>query len=557
MLYNTNGNRNKLYALAYHPIYNQKTVCSDVGEVFIRKKIAEDGDCGFTAFGITRQHAIDLLLENIINNKQVVRLLQQPLMEVMFQEKFSEYIAQHKMFLHYTKIFTQLIEAETSCDFINSNKLRAKLKQYISDANFLSCYINYDVRDRQVDGGWAHPAVLQALAEIRGLRLNIFTVNEQCLIPHEFYPIYNEHAEQEINLLFINGNHFESLERLNNKKKLNEIEEISNFNASEKRPELLFAFESSASITSSCVTLTSKLKAELFFHRFTKGEIIYVYGTSTAGKSTFTQELSNILSDAFLVSTRYLKTLYMEKIVREICPQEYDYVSKFLSIDEIFFFLDDPKLFSSPIDVNILTELEKIKTKTGLINARYNPTEQLHYVYNHVFMLSNHNKTVIFDNLDVLNFLYYISLHNIHSPIHMLLLYCPPSKLLDRVEKRNSRAMIMDKADMRSIMRPLQTFINIYKHSEDGAFIKRIRNDNLIEIYHIAHVKSRETNDKNILSKLQWEEVLDTLISNFGDRSIVNLQSKYPYDLLLDTGKYSPQTLVKFVYEKSIRPRFL
>lgn len=204
-------------------IDKQRTVRSDIGAVFIRKKVADDGDCGFTAFGITRQHAIDLLLANIVNNQQVVRLLQQPLREVMFQEKFSDYIAQHNMFPNYTIIFAQLIAAEISGDPISSNQLRAKLNQYINDTNFLSCYINYDVRDKKVDAGWAHPAVLQALAEIRGLRLNIFTINEQFLMPHELYPRYNEHAEQEINLLFVHGNHFERLELLDDNKHTNEI----------------------------------------------------------------------------------------------------------------------------------------------------------------------------------------------------------------------------------------------------------------------------------------------------------------------------------------------
>ena len=61
-------------------------------------------------------------------------------------------------------------------------------------------------------------------------------------MPHELYPRYNEHAEQEINLLFVHGNHFERLELLDDNKQTNAILEdrCNNYNRISKNA-LLFS----------------------------------------------------------------------------------------------------------------------------------------------------------------------------------------------------------------------------------------------------------------------------------------------------------------------------
>ncbi len=194
----------------------KKNKCTFQEKIFERNLVADDGDCGFTAFGITREYAIKLLLDNIISNPKVSDLLKQPLREVMFQSKFSNYLVQQQGdFLNYVMIFNAYTEAQINNDIAAQSVLHKQLEHYLNDANFLQSYIHYDVRDRNVDAGWAHPAVLQALAEIQNLRLNIFTEGAtDSLIPHEFYPTYppNEDVREEVNLLFINGNHFERLE---------------------------------------------------------------------------------------------------------------------------------------------------------------------------------------------------------------------------------------------------------------------------------------------------------------------------------------------------------
>jgi len=296
--------------------------------------------------------------------------------------------------------------------------------------------------------------------------------------------------------------------------------------------------------------LTNQLRKEHIFHRFTKGQVIYAYGSSTSGKSTFTDLFSKLLPRHYtLVSTRKLKTEYLENIIRETCPDEYEHVRS-IDIDIILQFLIEDELLPTECTPIILEKLQKIKAKAHLIERRFNPTEQLYYVYNYAVTLSEHGQNVIIDNVDVLGFLNYMSLHNIHCPLHMLLLYCPPHLLLERVKSRNERARIEDKGNLRSLMRPLQTFIDIYKSSTDENCIDEIQQNAFLKVVSAAYSKSRETNDQNPLSQLPFQKLLERLSLNFGSSPTIKLQSKYPYDMLLDASRHTPEELFLKVYEK-------
>lgn len=276
------------------------------------------------------------------------------------------------------------------------------------------------------------------------------------------------------------------------------------------------------------------------------GEIIYVYGTSTSGKTTFTRNLAELLPEYTLVSTRDLKAKYSANIINGVCPEEYTYVSKFVSIDMVLIYLFGDILSIQTIQKNLLinhnyeeivNNLDKIKSKINLLKSRYNPIEQSHYVFNHVFMLSQQNINVILDNLDALEFFRYMSLYNIHCPLHSVLMYCPPNILLERVIKRNNIAIVKDLVNKRSLMRPLETFINIYKSTENELFIDEIQRDFLIETFRTAYSASQGESDNHPMSKLTWQQIIDSLDSNFGINTSIKIESKYPYCMLLDTSK--------------------
>lgn len=160
------------------------------------------------------------------------------------------------------------------------------------------------------------------------------------------------------------------------------------------------------------------LRADLRLHRFTHGDVIYVYGTSTSGKTTFARKLADLLPEHTLVSMGDLKTKYMAKIINEVCPEEYTFVSKFISIHTVLIYL-----FEGILSIQ----------DNSLVNRKYGE---------------------IIDNLD--------------------------------------------------------------------------------------KIKAK---DDHPMSKSTWEKIIDILDSNFGTKSTMKIESKYPYCKLLDTSKNTPNGL--------------
>lgn len=210
---------NSLLSLSKDHSWHGKEFVSIAGDRFINTPVIGDGDCGFTTFGITREQAIVLLEEYVVTNEYVRDLLKQPLSDVITQLHFINYVKREVLSCPgYVDIANKYIAAQQNNVPTQVTLLKQQLELYKDDAILLVSYIHYDIRDKNIDEGWAHPAVLQALAVIRHLKLNIFTPNaDSLLIPHEYYStidLTGEDNPQELNLLFINGNHFDRLERL-------------------------------------------------------------------------------------------------------------------------------------------------------------------------------------------------------------------------------------------------------------------------------------------------------------------------------------------------------
>ncbi len=169
------------------------------GQGYVREKVLGDGDCGYTAFGVERDNAIPLLLDHV---SEISHLIQIPVRHALLTGEFYQYLFDKE-------IITIGQEA-----LWGNQEL---LAQYSNDLAVQKAYINYDVRDKRIDAGYSHPAVLQALAHIQHIELHIWRLgNDNVLVPHvvheENYATYMPtQVTQRIDLLFVNGNHFDRL----------------------------------------------------------------------------------------------------------------------------------------------------------------------------------------------------------------------------------------------------------------------------------------------------------------------------------------------------------
>lgn len=178
----------------------EEIVSSSVDDqTYVRHAVSGDGDCGYTAFGVTRENALQQLIEAI---EGVKHILQPAIMECLLTETFYSYL-----------LANQVIE-----DSVTHEQIKEHLEQYAADTNITRSFLHYDIQDKQVDAGWTHPLILQALAHIQNKEIRMWQLSEQSiLIPHrgaEYdYSVYTPSViENEIDLLFVGGNHFELLE---------------------------------------------------------------------------------------------------------------------------------------------------------------------------------------------------------------------------------------------------------------------------------------------------------------------------------------------------------
>ena len=173
-------------------------------------KVPGDGDCGFTAFGITREDAFDLLDDHKQDDK-TIELLAPVVRETIMREDFVDFCCEH---LSPQDVYDLRVSYQAYVDQGDIDDLLGMV-----DANigmFVECYIEYDVRDKRVENGWCHPAILQALACIRKVNLYIWRDEGGELVPHksddyDFSCIKSKGSRQNTHLLFVGNNHFDLL----------------------------------------------------------------------------------------------------------------------------------------------------------------------------------------------------------------------------------------------------------------------------------------------------------------------------------------------------------
>jgi uncharacterized protein YktA (UPF0223 family) len=190
---------------------NYQFVETNSGLTFDRHQVAGDGECGYSAFGITRKDAYDLI-KNRLN--EVRDLLLPVVKEAVLSEKFITYLKEKgitnaALLTEYNK-YKAAAEQGGNMDISIIDNLYQKI-----DLTVIQGYIDYDIRDLKVDAGWSHPRILQVLAYLQKIKLYMWQLHDGKLIPHrqEEYAVYTPPTvESRTDLLFINNNHFDRLE---------------------------------------------------------------------------------------------------------------------------------------------------------------------------------------------------------------------------------------------------------------------------------------------------------------------------------------------------------
>lgn len=265
---------------------------------FNRHTVLGDGNCGYTAFGITRKKAYELLTQHAVTNRdtrvgiffgeeaeaavaeELVLILKPVIEEALLTGAFIDYLeTKDAVALEWRDQKPANLSARDSNELETSSSRQSgsqthsseeedvvqditpvklndfnqvkrdfdqyqaasdeggdridryvsRLKAHAADLAVILAYLNYDIRDKHINGGWAHPCVLQALAHIREINLFLYQKNDTDLIPHAHYPQYPRDIpegsdRQTVSLLFVNNNHFEYLDPPEERRLVNLLE---------------------------------------------------------------------------------------------------------------------------------------------------------------------------------------------------------------------------------------------------------------------------------------------------------------------------------------------
>ncbi|CAM4441597.1 MAG: hypothetical protein LEGION0398_MBIBDBAK_00586 [Legionellaceae bacterium] len=175
--------------------------------------VNDNENYGYRVFGINREETYQLLVNNIV---AITPILEKGIAEALFTESFIHYLQENNVasqslidaFHYYQQESSQGGNTDIAIPLLLLQKQALQL-------NVVLNYINYEVRDKKINAEGSHPAILQALAHIQNSELYLWQpANNQVLKPHNVYPYYSPRKPiQRIDLLFINGHHFEQLIR--------------------------------------------------------------------------------------------------------------------------------------------------------------------------------------------------------------------------------------------------------------------------------------------------------------------------------------------------------
>jgi len=220
------------------PHKTEFTLCRDLsGNQFTRETVPKDGDCGYTAIGISRSEVYQLLLENAVD---IAGLIVPAVKDELLHETFIQFVVPGEglpasesddvtrgleaAFAEYVRVarLAGLPDEQKPKDYsAQLDASREALCTYSQAPRVIKAFLKYDIEGKGINGGWLHFAVLQAIAEVRKFSVNIYEFNEmQQLVPLAFrsgyhdrsYATYEpEGATETISLLYVDGNHFDKL----------------------------------------------------------------------------------------------------------------------------------------------------------------------------------------------------------------------------------------------------------------------------------------------------------------------------------------------------------
>lgn len=299
-----------------------------------------------------------------------------------------------------------------------------------------------------------------------------------------------------------------------------------------------------------------QIKEYSFFHRFGKGHIFILVGSSSTGKSTFIQnfiekhrntEVQGIDQQSFKMAIDFIKSRY---------PGEVSFLNEVLENREDDLHLLHAALWESYFFKKEVLEDEKIKTREILKKLadllRKNiwgvPLRRECLLLEKVFLDSQNGISTILDLLTVETIFHSQIRNHFLGPINLALVYCPLDLLVDRIKERNKKAIeSKEYHEIRKGLFPLFQFAHHFeaKKTKEDLVVDTLSREKLELVYEelFEYIFQGDLNKEDVIKEKENGKIALLKAFGFHDPSIekIELTPRYKrYDLIIDTSKAYP-----------------
>ena len=310
---------------------------------------------------------------------------------------------------------------------------------------------------------------------------------------------------------------------------------------------------------------------DMYFHRFLAGRVIFLYGTSTAGKSSIVNVLKAYAqsqgSDWQITGTDHVWRLHIFNLFVQYSYEKSSFVQNYFTIEEIFDCLWNPLIASELIFEKSIPKKEGEKIVSILLEFRsvqnhllkgLRPTERSFFCERSLLPALSLGQTVIIDTAadvgDIDEFYQVLATSLVHCKIDLVVVYCSLKKLIERLYSRNEAALTSLSINHgRPGAFPIEQYSIMYKKTNiQSHSIDNIEFSDTQIPMHLPEIckkldtlisKQIDITSSNY-NETEWAQAQKLIQRSFGlnsNNDTAYIQPKHDYQYMVNTGEESAE----------------
>lgn len=316
---------------------------------------------------------------------------------------------------------------------------------------------------------------------------------------------------------------------------------------------------------------------DMYFHRFLAGRVVFLYGTSTAGKSSIVSVLKAYAQsqgrDWKMTGTDHVWRLHIFNLFEQYSYEKSIFVQSYFTIEEIFDCLWNPLIVSELIFEKSIPKKEGEKIISILLEFRsaqnyllkgLHSTERALFCARSLLPALSLGQTVIIDTAadvgDIDEFYQVLAASLVHCKVDLVVVYCSLKKLIERLYSRNEAALASLSINHgRPGSFPMEQYSIMYKktniqsHAIDNiAFSDTQIPTHLPEICEkLDELISKQIDSiSNNYNQTEWVQAQKRIQKSFdlnSNNDTAYIQPKRDYQYMVNTGEESAEVCAESV----------